>query len=43
MRTIFGDHERFENAYYGDFPGVYSTGDCARRDEDGCGCPCAIS
>eukprot|EP00941_MAST-03F_sp_MAST-3F-sp1_P004043 g4043.t1 len=35
MRTIYGDHERFENAYYGDYPGKYFTGDRARRDEDG--------
>ncbi len=35
MRTIYGDHDRFESAYFGDYPGRYFTGDRARRDEDG--------
>ena len=35
MRTLFGDHERFEQTYFSTFPGKYFTGDGARRDEDG--------
>jgi acetyl-CoA synthetase len=34
-RSIWGDHERFEKTYFSSFPGVYTTGDGARRDEDG--------
>ena len=35
MRTVFGDHRRFVETYFSDFPGLYFTGDGARRDEDG--------
>ncbi|RKF14472.1 acetate--CoA ligase [Alginatibacterium sediminis] len=35
MRSVYGDHERFEQTYFSTFPGVYTTGDGARRDEDG--------
>jgi acetyl-CoA synthetase len=35
MRTVYGDHERFEQTYFSTFPGTYTTGDGARRDEDG--------
>ncbi len=35
MRTLYGDHERFRQTYFGLFPGYYLTGDGARRDEDG--------
>ena len=35
MRTIFGDHERFIQTYFSTFPGLYFTGDGARRDDDG--------
>ena len=35
MRTVFGDHRRFVQTYFSDFPGLYFTGDGARRDEDG--------
>ena len=35
MRTLFGDHERFIETYFKMYPGVYFTGDGARRDEDG--------
>ncbi|WP_026959509.1 acetate--CoA ligase [Aliagarivorans taiwanensis] len=35
MRTVYGDHERFEQTYFSTFAGVYTTGDGARRDEDG--------
>ena len=35
MRTIWGDAERYKEQYWSRFPGVYFTGDGARRDEDG--------
>ena len=35
MRTVYGDHERFFQTYFATFPGMYFTGDGARRDEDG--------
>ena len=35
MRTVFGDHERFEKTYFSKFPGYYMSGDGAKRDEDG--------
>lgn len=35
MRTVFGDHARFENTYFSNYPGYYFTGDGCRRDEDG--------
>lgn len=35
MRTVYGDHQRFIDTYFGMFPGNYFTGDGARRDEDG--------
>ena len=35
MRTLWGDHERFREAYFTTFPGMYCTGDGARRDADG--------
>ncbi len=35
MRTVFGDHERFVQTYFTTFKGYYTTGDGARRDEDG--------
>ncbi|HET9064849.1 MAG TPA: acetate--CoA ligase, partial [Gemmatimonadales bacterium] len=34
-RTLFGDHQRFIDTYFKTFPGMYTTGDGARRDEDG--------
>lgn len=34
-RSIWGDHQRFEQTYFSSFPGVYTTGDGARRDADG--------
>ncbi len=34
-RSIWGDHERFTNTYFTTFKGYYTTGDGARRDEDG--------
>ncbi len=35
MRRVYGDDERFKNTYFQKFPGVYTTGDSARIDEDG--------
>jgi acetyl-CoA synthetase len=35
MRTLYGDHERFVNTYFSNYPGNYFTGDGARRDADG--------
>jgi len=35
MRTVYGDHERFEQTYFSTYPGKYFTGDGARRDADG--------
>jgi acetyl-CoA synthetase len=35
MRTVYGDHRRFIDTYFSTFPGLYFTGDGARRDEDG--------
>ncbi|MCP4898703.1 MAG: acetate--CoA ligase [bacterium] len=34
-RTVWGDHERFQETYFSRFPGLYFTGDGCRRDEDG--------
>ena len=34
-RTLYGDHERFENTYYSTYPGYYFTGDGAHLDEEG--------
>jgi acetyl-CoA synthetase len=35
LRTVWGNPQRFEKGYFGEVPGVYFTGDGARRDEDG--------
>jgi acetyl-CoA synthetase len=35
MRTVYGDPERFKKTYFVQFPGVYTTGDGCRIDEDG--------
>ncbi|NCO87078.1 MAG: acetate--CoA ligase [Rhodobacterales bacterium] len=35
MRTVWGDHERFEKTYFADYKGYYFTGDGCRRDADG--------
>jgi acetyl-CoA synthetase len=35
LRTLWNDDERFMKSYFSDVPGVYFTGDGARRDEDG--------
>jgi len=35
MRSVYGDHERFELTYFSTYHGKYFTGDGCRRDEDG--------
>jgi len=35
MRRVYGEPERFKNTYFVQYPGVYTTGDGARVDEDG--------
>ena len=35
MRRVYGDPERFKNTYFIQFPGVYTTGDGCRIDDDG--------
>lgn len=35
IRTTFGDSNRYRENYFQRFPGMYFTGDGARRDEDG--------
>jgi acetyl-CoA synthetase len=35
FRTLWGDPQRYEDNYFKKIPGVYMTGDAARRDEDG--------
>ena len=34
-RTVWGDHQRFKETYFGQYRGLYFTGDGCRRDEDG--------
>lgn len=34
-RTIWGDHQRYIDTYFSAFPGMYFTGDGAKRDEVG--------
>ena len=35
MRTVWGDHERFQQTYFQQYKGYYFPGDGCRRDEDG--------
>ncbi len=35
MRSLYGDHDRFIEAYFSTYPGKYFAGDGCRRDEDG--------
>jgi acetyl-CoA synthetase len=35
MRTVWGDHARFEKTYFSDYKNYYFTGDGCRRDADG--------
>jgi acetyl-CoA synthetase len=34
-RTVYGDHRRFRETYFSQVPGMYFTGDGAKKDEDG--------
>ena len=33
MRTVYGDHQRYETTYFKKFPGYYCTGDGAKMDK----------
>jgi acetyl-CoA synthetase len=35
IRTLYGDHERCRQTYFGMYKGYYFTGDGVKRDEDG--------
>jgi acetyl-CoA synthetase len=35
MRSVWGDHERFEKTYFADYEGYYFTGDGCKRDAEG--------
>jgi acetyl-CoA synthetase len=35
MRSVYGDHQRFIDTYFIQYPGKYFTGDGCRRDADG--------
>ena len=35
MRTVWGDHERFQQTYFQQYKGYYFSGDGCRRDADG--------
>jgi len=35
IRTIYNDPDRYVEQYWSKYPGVYMTGDSAKRDEDG--------
>jgi len=35
LRTTYGDHERCKQTYFSTYPGLYFTGDGAKRDHDG--------
>ena len=35
MRSVYGDHKRFADTYFKQYPGRYFSGDGCRRDKDG--------
>ncbi|MFT6497284.1 MAG: acetate--CoA ligase [Alphaproteobacteria bacterium] len=35
MRTVYGDHKRFEETYFSTYQNMYFTGDGCKRDKDG--------
>jgi acetyl-CoA synthetase len=35
MRTVYGQHERFKETYFSQYPGAFFTGDGARIDDEG--------
>jgi acetyl-CoA synthetase len=34
LRTVWGDDDRFQNTYFGKYPGIYMPGDGAHMDKD---------
>jgi acetyl-CoA synthetase len=34
-RTVFGDHQDFKESYFAPLPGLFITGESAKRDDDG--------
>jgi acetyl-CoA synthetase len=35
LRTLYGDPERYQQQYWSKYPGIYFTGDGAKRDKEG--------
>src|SRR5699024_2638389 len=35
LRTVWGDDERYKSSYFGDYEGIYTSGDVAHKDKDG--------
>ena len=35
LRTVWGNPERYKETYFGKYPGIYLTGDGAKKDKDG--------
>ena len=35
MRSVYGDHKRFIDTYFSQYPGMYFSGDGCKRDADG--------
>ncbi|MBU4419619.1 MAG: AMP-binding protein, partial [Proteobacteria bacterium] len=35
MQGVYGEPQRFKNTYFSQFPGMYFTGDGAKKDKDG--------
>ncbi|WP_206812306.1 acetate--CoA ligase [Paradesulfitobacterium ferrireducens] len=35
LRTVYGDNDRYVQTYWGNWPGIYFTGDGAKWDQDG--------
>ena len=35
MRSVYGDHQRFIETYFSQYPGMYFSGDGCKRDADG--------
>ena len=35
MRSVYGDHQRFIDTYFSQYPGMYFSGDGCKRDADG--------
>lgn len=42
MRTIYNDHDRFQETYFTQFPGYYSTGDGKRSTVSNCPLDCGF-